>query len=125
MADQEPIMDGGCAEPELSQELRDALTLLSEHTDNQDFRTLIDDVLTGQRSLFEASSTTAFSNVVFASIAEEFAGLTAEDKRRLTGPASTSSSTEVGSCGLPCASCSGICAALRPERTTLSDEELR
>ena len=125
MADQEPMM-AGCAEPELSQELRDALALLSEHSDNQDFRALIEDVLTGQCSLLEASGTAAFSNVVFASIAEEFAGLTAEDKQRLAEPAQTSSSSaEVGSCGLPCASCSGICAALhtQPSRTTLNDEE--
>ncbi|MGH3824439.1 MAG: hypothetical protein ACRDRA_16645 [Pseudonocardiaceae bacterium] len=116
MADQEPTMDGGCTEPELSQELRDALTLLSEHSDNHDFRTLINDVLAGQRSLIDASGTAAFSNVIFASIAEEFAGLTDEDKRRLAGPAQApSSGEEVGSCGLPCASCSGICAALRAQ----------
>jgi hypothetical protein len=114
MADQEPITDGGCAEPELSQELRDALALLSEHSDNLEFRTLVDDVLAGQRGLLDASGTAAFSDVVFASIAEEFARLTDEDKRRLAGQAQApSSDDEVGSCGLPCASCSGICAALR------------
>lgn len=119
MADQEPMTDGGCAEPTLSQELRDALALLSEHSDNQDFRTLIDDVLTGQRSLFDASGTAAFSNVIFAGIAEEFAQLTDEDKQRLAGqapaPSPESADGEVGSCGLPCASCAGICAALRTQ----------
>ena len=114
MADQKPMTDSGCAEPQLSQELQAALTLLSEHSDNQDFRALIDDVLAGQRSLIEASGTTAFSDVVFASIAEEFARLTDEDKRRLTSQAQAPSpGDEVGSCGLPCAGCTKMCAALR------------
>jgi hypothetical protein len=116
MADQEPMTDGGCAEPELSQELRDALALLSEHSDNSDFRALIDDVLAGQRSLLEASGTAAFSNVIFASIAEEFAQLTEEDKQRLAGQTQAPAPEgQVGSCGLPCASCSGICAALHTQ----------
>lgn len=119
MADQEPMIDGGCAEPELSQELRDALALLSEHSDNQDFRTLIDGVLAGQRSLIDASDTAAFSDVIFASIAEDFAQLTDEDKQRLAAqaqaPSPESAEGEVGSCGLPCASCTRICAALHTQ----------
>jgi hypothetical protein len=39
MADHEPMMDGGCAEPELSQQLRDALTLLRQHSDDEEFCT--------------------------------------------------------------------------------------
>ncbi|MGH3695011.1 MAG: hypothetical protein ACRDRX_13670 [Pseudonocardiaceae bacterium] len=119
MADHEPMTEGGCPEPEPSQELRDALTLLSEHSDNPDFRTLIDDVLAGRRSLIDASATAAFSDVVFAGLTEEFARLTDEDKQRLAGQAQTPPPEgETGSCGLPCASCSGICAALRahPDR---------
>jgi hypothetical protein len=116
MADQEPITDGRFAEPELSQELRDALTLLSEHSDNPDFRALVDDVLAGQRSLLDASGTAAFSNVIFASIAEEFAQLTEADKQHLAGQAQAPPPEgPVGSCGLSCASCSGICAALRTQ----------
>ena len=114
MADHEPMMDGGCAEPELSQQLRDALTLLSQHSDDDQFRTLIDDVLAGRCSLIDASSSAAFSNVVFAGIAQEFERLTDDDKQRLVGQAHTDSSgAEVGSCGAPCASCTSICAALR------------
>lgn len=114
MADHEPMMDGGCAEPELSQQLQDALTLLSQHSDDDEFRTLIDDVLAGRCSLIDASSSAAFSNVVFAGIAQEFERLTDDDKQRLVGQAHTDSSgAEVGSCGAPCASCTSICAALR------------
>ncbi|MDQ4103096.1 MAG: hypothetical protein M3186_05105 [Actinomycetota bacterium] len=102
----------GCGEPELSQELREALTLLREHSDDNDFRTLVDDVLAGRSSLFEASGTAAFSNVVFASIAQEFAALTEDEKRRLAAPAE-SSGTAATSCGLPCAGCTSVCAALR------------
>jgi hypothetical protein len=114
MADHEPMMDGGCAEPELSQQLRDALTLLSQHSDDDEFRTLIDEVLAGRCSLVEASSSTAFSNVVFAGIAQEFERLTDDDKQRLAAQAQTDSSgAETGSCGAPCASCTSICGALR------------
>ncbi|MGH3784914.1 MAG: hypothetical protein ACRDRO_30955 [Pseudonocardiaceae bacterium] len=109
MADQEPMTDGGCGDPTLSQELRDALTLLREHSDDSDFRTLVDDVLTGRCSLVEASGTAAFSNVVFASIAQEFAQLTTEEKARLAAqPESSERAAE--SCGLPCSSCAGACA---------------
>ncbi|PZS17058.1 MAG: hypothetical protein DLM60_14125 [Pseudonocardiales bacterium] len=67
--------------------LRDALTLLREHSDDSDFRLLVDDVLAGRCSLVEASGTAAFSNVVFASIAQEFDQLTAEEKERLAAQA--------------------------------------
>ena len=59
MADHEPMMGGGCGDPALSQELREALALLREHSDDEDFRTLVDDVLTGRCSLVDASSTDA------------------------------------------------------------------
>ena len=119
MADHEPMMDGGCAEPELSQQLRDALTLLSQHSDDDDFRTLVDDVLAGRCGLVEASSSAAFSNVVFAGIAHEFERLTDDDKQRLAAQSQTDSSgAEVGSCGAPCASCTSICAALRSGSTS-------
>lgn len=47
MSDHESMTDVGCTDPELSQELRDALTILRDHSDNDDFRTLADDVLAG------------------------------------------------------------------------------
>ncbi|HYZ35297.1 MAG TPA: hypothetical protein VE673_01030 [Pseudonocardiaceae bacterium] len=117
MADHEPTTDGGCAEPELSAELRDALTLLQQHSDDEAFRALVDDVLAGRCGLMEASATPAFSNVVFASIAQQYARMTDDDKRQLasqTRAASTESpGAERGSCGALCASCTGICAAQR------------
>ncbi|MGH3767660.1 MAG: hypothetical protein ACRDTX_21365 [Pseudonocardiaceae bacterium] len=118
MADHEPTMDGGCPEPELTQELRDALTLLHDHSDSDEFRTLIDDVLGGRCSLTEASSTAAFGDVVFAGIAQEFARLTDDDKQRLAtqaqSPPAHSPQAAVGSCGAPCATCTSLCALAGP-----------
>ena len=126
MADHEPMMDVACGDPELSEELRDALALLRDRSDNDDFRTLVDDVLAGRCSLFEASGTAAFNDVVFARIAQEFDELTEDErprdekpkdekpkdeKRSRTGQARSSGSA-AASCGIPCAGCPGICAAL-------------
>ena len=116
MADHEPAMGGGCPDPELSQELRDALTLLQDHSDNDTFRRLIDDVLAGRCSLMEASSTAAFSNVVFAGIAQQFDQLTDDEKQRLAAQSQAPAQpgdAAVGSCGAPCATCTSVCAALR------------
>jgi len=101
--------DGGCGEPALSQELRDALTLLHERSDNDDFRALVDDVLAGRCGLDEASGTAAFSNVVFASIAQEFDQLTSDEKARLAAQAESSEDAATA-CGSPCAGCAGVCA---------------
>jgi hypothetical protein len=114
MADHEPMMDVACGDPELSEELRDALALLRDRSDNDDFRTLVDDVLAGRCSLFEASGTAAFSDVVFARIAQEFDELTEDErpkdeKQSRTGQAG-SSGPAAASCGIPCAGCPGICA---------------
>ncbi|MGH3867391.1 MAG: hypothetical protein ACRDQ4_14865 [Pseudonocardiaceae bacterium] len=111
MADHEPMPDGGCTDPELSQELRDALTLLRDHSGNDNFRTLVDDVLAGRCSLVEASGTAAFSDVVFARIVQELGQLTEDEKRRLAAPAEPSGDA-APSCATPCASCSRVCAAL-------------
>jgi hypothetical protein len=89
MTDHEPMTDSGCGEPGLFQELRDALTLLRDRSDNDNFRALVDDVLAGRCSLVEASGTAAFSDVVFGS-------------KEAPAP-----------CATACASCSGVCAALR------------
>jgi hypothetical protein len=110
MADHEPMTDGGCGDPALSQELRDALTLLGENSDDDDFRTLVDDVLAGRCSLIEASGTAAFSNVVFSSIAQEFDQLTADEKARLAAQAESSDEDTATACGSPCVSCAGVCA---------------
>jgi hypothetical protein len=114
MANQKAEMDGGCADPEPSPELRDALLLLREHSNNDEFRTLIDDVLAGRCGLLDASGTAAFSDVVFARIAQEFAQLSDTDKQRLAtqvGQEQTQESTaRTESCGLPCSTCTSLCA---------------
>ncbi|HKR51240.1 MAG TPA: hypothetical protein VJT72_16970 [Pseudonocardiaceae bacterium] len=107
MADYEPTMDVGCGTPELSEELRDALTLLRDRSGNDDFRTLVDDVLAGRCSLVEASSTAAFSDVVFARIAREFTALPDDEKRNLAGRGESAGTGS--SCGIPCAGCPSIC----------------
>ncbi|MGH3789437.1 MAG: hypothetical protein ACRDRU_02690 [Pseudonocardiaceae bacterium] len=114
MTDYKPMTDVGCGDPELSEELRDALTMLRDHSDNADFRTLVDDVLAGQCGLVEASGTAAFGDVVFASIAQEFTGLTEDEKRGFaarTAPSGDAPSGDTAaSCSAPCASCPGVCA---------------
>ncbi len=114
MTDHEPMMDVACGEPELSEELRDALALLRDRSDNDSFRTLAEDVLAGRCSLFEASGTAAFSDVVFARIAQGFGELTEDEKRGFTGPVEPSGAA--ASRGIPCAGCPGICAAPDADR---------
>jgi hypothetical protein len=111
MADHEPTTDVACSDPELSDELRDALVLLRDRSDNDNFRVLVNDLLDGRCSLLEASGTAAFSDVVFARIAQEFNELTEDEKRNLTGQAEPSGSG--ASCAIPCAGCPGLCAAPR------------
>ncbi|MGH3981156.1 MAG: hypothetical protein ACRDST_00350 [Pseudonocardiaceae bacterium] len=118
MADHEPTTDVACSDPELSEELRDALVLLRDRSDNDNFRALVDDLLAGRCSLLEASGTAAFSDVVFARIAQEFNELTEDEKRNLTGQAEPSgSSCAAASCGIPCAGCPGICTASSDSRS--------
>jgi hypothetical protein len=112
MTDHEPMTDVGCKDPELSQELRDALTTLRDHSDNDDFRALADDVLAGRCGLVEASGTAAFGNVVFASIAQEFANRAAGERRGLTAENEPAGDI-TGACGNLCAGCPGVCAVLR------------
>jgi hypothetical protein len=131
MADHEPTTDAACGDPELSGELRDALTLLRDRSHNGDFITLVNDVLAGRCSLLEAAGTAAFSDVVFARIAREFDTLTDAEKQNLTTPAepAESSDTAAASCATPCSGCSGICAALRAGsgvgQTTPNGEDFR
>lgn len=109
MADHDPMTGVACGEPELSGELREALALLREHSDNENFRALVEDVLAGRCSLVEASNTAAFGNVVFTSIAQDFQELTDEEKQRLAARAE-SSAAPTESCGTPCAGCTALCA---------------
>jgi hypothetical protein len=103
--------DAGTGEPELSQQLREALAFLRDHSGNNEFRALADDVLAGRRSLVEAAGTAAFGAVVYSRVAEALSQLggDGDDGVSRTGaPGATP-----GPCGAPCAGCSGTCAALR------------
>jgi hypothetical protein len=109
MADHEPMTDVACGDPELSGELREALALLCEHSDNDDFRALVEDLLAGRCSLVEASGTAAFGDVVLTSIAQDFQELSDDEKQRLAARAEFSEApTE--SCGTPCSGCTALCA---------------
>ncbi|MGH8574452.1 MAG: hypothetical protein ACREX8_18040 [Gammaproteobacteria bacterium] len=66
------MADVACGDPGLTRELRDALTLLRDRSDDEEFRTLVDDVLAGRCSLFDASASAAFGKAVFARVTQEF-----------------------------------------------------
>lgn len=125
MPDHEPMTNVACGEPPVSDELRDALTLLRDRSDDDEFRRLVDDVLAGRCSLFDASATPAFGAAVFGRVAQEFtehADRMADDeppdaegesepaalcaalhRRALAGQAGTAAG--------PCAGCTALCAA--------------
>lgn len=71
MADHKHVTDVACSDPELSEELREAFTLLRDRSDNDEFRALVDDVLAGRCGLFEASGTAAFRETVFGMTGNE------------------------------------------------------
>ncbi len=107
MADYEPKMDVARGDPELSGELREALALLRDGSDNGEFRRLVDNVLAGRCSLSEASHTAAFSDAVFAltpELTQCCAHMTEDEKQGLAQGDSQA--------GLPCG-CSGVCAGHR------------
>lgn len=97
MAEHEPLTDVACGDPELSEELRDALLLLRDRSEDEEFRTLVDEVLAGRCSLLDASATRAFGEMVFARISQEIQTHCGEE------------GTQTASCG-PCAGCTSICA---------------
>lgn len=99
MADHEPMTDVACGDPELSAELRDALALLRARSEDDEFRTLVDEVLAGHCSLLDAAGTKAFGEMVFARMAQE-----AQLHRSGSGDGA-----QAASCG-PCGGCAGICA---------------
>ncbi|MGH3914845.1 MAG: hypothetical protein ACRDTC_15770 [Pseudonocardiaceae bacterium] len=103
MADHEPMTDVACGEPELSGELRDALALLRDRSDNDEFRTLVDEVLAGRTSLLDASGTKAFGEMVFARMAEEI------QSHREVQSLCPEPGAQPAACG-PCTGCTSICA---------------
>lgn len=124
MADHEPMTDVACGVPELSAELRDALALLRDRSEDAEFRTLVDDVLAGRCSLLDASGTKAFGEMVFAPMAREFderlGQMTEDERRALAAQHRSDSATRCAELhrrgagptqGAPCVGCPGICAA--------------
>ncbi|MFD0856795.1 hypothetical protein ACFQ07_31475 [Actinomadura adrarensis] len=57
-----PIFDLARGDAALSRELRDGLQRLSNHSDNAEFKDLVDDVLNGRRSLREAAREGLFTS---------------------------------------------------------------
>jgi hypothetical protein len=125
MADHEPTTHVACEEPALSDELRDALTLLRDRSDDDEFRTLVEDVLAGRSSLFDAAATPAFGAVVFGPVAQEFAervGQAGDEQQDAVAESESDGAAlcaalhqralagEAGAGAGPCAGCARLCA---------------
>ena len=130
MANQEPTTDVTCGEPAMTPDLRDALTLLRDRSDDDEFRTLVDDVLAGRSGLYDAATTPAFGAAVFGRVVREFnerlATMTEEEKQAIVAQGGADSAAvcadlhrrcvgeeaeagETGPCGSPCATCTALC----------------
>ena len=136
MANQEPTAHTACGDPAMTEELRDALTLLRDRSDDGAFRELVDEVLAGRYSLYDAASSPAFAEAVFGRVVqdfnERFANMTEEEKQAIAAQGGTESAAlcadlhkhsvdgtcevdgacepdEVGPCGSPCRTCTAIC----------------
>lgn len=133
MDNQEPTTEHACSsDPAMTPELRDALTLLRERSDDDAFCTLVDDVLAGRCSLYEAASSPAFGEAVFGRVVQEFnerlEGMTDEEKQAIVAGGEADSAAlcadlhrrsleegehdgAVGPCGSPCSTCTALCSA--------------
>ena|ERR1051326_4513452 len=130
MANQEHRTDVACGDPAMTPELHDALTLLRDRSDDGEFRALVDEVLSGQCSLYDAAGTPAFAEAVFGRVVqqfnERFAGMTEEEKQAFAAAGGMDSATlcadphhqshgeggeagETGPCGSPCSTCTALC----------------
>ncbi|HEU0086071.1 MAG TPA: hypothetical protein VFQ77_00195 [Pseudonocardiaceae bacterium] len=97
------------SEPALSDELRDALTVLRDRSEDDEFRALVDDLLAGRCGLMAAAGTAAFGQAVFARVAQEIA----------EHPELRCGALALPGCGAspdgPCAGCPGSGAPPGPE----------
>jgi hypothetical protein len=130
MANPEPTTHVACGDPAMTPELQDALTLLRDRSDDGEFRTLVEDVLSGRCSLYDAAATPAFGAAVFGRVAQEFnarlAEMTEEEKQAFAAeggadPAAVCADLhhqslgegaepgEMGPCGSPCSTCTALC----------------
>ena len=125
MSEHESMTEVACSEPTLSEELRAALVLLRDRSDDDEFHRIVDDVLTGRCGLVDASAMPAFSAAVFAPVAQEYAefvGQTTDEQQDPAtegepGPAALcaalhqrSHTGESGTAAGPCGGCVGQCA---------------
>lgn len=130
MANQEHPTDVACGDPAMTPELHDALTLLRDRSDDGEFRALVDEVLSGQCSLYDAAASPAFAEAVFGRVVQEFnerfAGMTEAEKEAIVAQGGTDSAAlcadlhrhshadgpdagETGPCGSPCSTCTALC----------------
>ncbi|HEX2298042.1 MAG TPA: hypothetical protein VHH34_05905 [Pseudonocardiaceae bacterium] len=131
MAHQEHPTDVACGDPAMTPELREALTLLRDGSDNSEFRALVDEILSGQCSLYDAAGTPAFAEAVFGRVVqqfnERFADMTEEEKQEALAAEGGMHSAamcadlhrqslgegheagETGPCGSPCSTCTALC----------------
>lgn len=75
--DDEPLLDVAGGDPALSHRLRDSLKVLSERTDDPEFRRLVADVLAGRRGLRDVAQSPAFASALNPRV-EQFAKRWAE-----------------------------------------------
>ena len=138
MANQEHPTDVACGDPAMTPELHDALTLLRDRSDDGEFRALVDEVLSGQCSLYDSAGTPAFAEAVFGRVVQEFnerfAGMTEAEKQAIAAGGGMDSAAlcadlhrhsladgaeagETGPCGSPCSTCTALCgkAGAHPE----------
>lgn len=101
MPEHESMTDVACGEPPLSEELRDALTLLRDRSDDDEFRGVIDDVLAGRCGLFDASARPAFGAAVFAPVAQEFAEFVDRTTEEQADPATQGEPESAALCTAP------------------------
>jgi hypothetical protein len=79
----EAVMDIAHGDPAMARQLRLSLELLRDRTDNDEFRRLVDDVLTGRADLRDVYSTPAFAagiNPGVEQFAERYDQLTPEQR---------------------------------------------
>ncbi|RZU52221.1 hypothetical protein EV385_4068 [Krasilnikovia cinnamomea] len=84
--DQEPVLDVAHGNRALSRYLLRSLEILREQSDNQDFRSLVDDVLAGRASLRDVYNTPAFAAGIDPGVrqfAERWEELSQEERDRM------------------------------------------
>lgn len=82
----EPVLDIARGDAALSRQLRRALTMLRERTDDEEFRQVVDDVLAGRTGVRDAAESAAFGRVLDPMVtrfAEQYDALSEQERQRL------------------------------------------